>query len=196
MAGGRPRGPGASARRLRLVRASGRRARRCGQRQRRGVARLLQRLPPPRRGGDDRAAGHRPSLRCPYHGWTYSLEGELKGTPDFTGVCNFDRAQWSRAARGRRVGIGSSCKPDRRAFARHFLGDDLIASVRALGLEGLHWMERRSYTFDCNWKVFVDNYLDGGYHVRICTRVSTACSTTASTRSRPASASVCSRARW
>ena len=31
-------------------------------------------------------------LRCPYHGWTYSLAGELKGTPDFSGVCNFDRA--------------------------------------------------------------------------------------------------------
>ena len=26
-------------------------------------------------------------------------------------------------------------------------------------------MERRWYTLDCNWKVFVDNYLDGGYHV-------------------------------
>ena len=31
-------------------------------------------------------------LRCPYHGWTYSLEGELKGTPDFAGVCDFDRS--------------------------------------------------------------------------------------------------------
>src|ERR1051325_3559526 len=37
--------------------------------------------------------GKATQLRCPYHGWTYSLEGELKGTPDFTGVCNFDRAQ-------------------------------------------------------------------------------------------------------
>jgi choline monooxygenase len=26
-------------------------------------------------------------------------------------------------------------------------------------------MQRRYYQFDCNWKVFVDNYLDGGYHV-------------------------------
>ena len=37
--------------------------------------------------------GKAAQLRCPYHGWTYSLEGELKGTPDFTGVCDFDRAQ-------------------------------------------------------------------------------------------------------
>lgn len=34
-----------------------------------------------------------------------------------------------------------------------------------LRLTTLHWLERRHYTFDCNWKVFVDNYLDGGYHV-------------------------------
>ncbi|HEV7554489.1 MAG TPA: SRPBCC family protein, partial [Kofleriaceae bacterium] len=25
--------------------------------------------------------------------------------------------------------------------------------------------ERREYELGCNWKVFVDNYLDGGYHV-------------------------------
>ncbi|HEY7544594.1 MAG TPA: Rieske (2Fe-2S) protein, partial [Blastocatellia bacterium] len=36
--------------------------------------------------------GRANNLRCPYHGWTYSLEGELKGTPDFAGVCHFDRA--------------------------------------------------------------------------------------------------------
>jgi len=35
--------------------------------------------------------GHANQLRCPYHGWTYSLEGALKGAPDFSGVCDFDR---------------------------------------------------------------------------------------------------------
>ena len=34
-----------------------------------------------------------------------------------------------------------------------------------LGIESLHFVERREYELDCNWKVFVDNYLDGGYHV-------------------------------
>jgi choline monooxygenase len=29
----------------------------------------------------------------------------------------------------------------------------------------LQFVERRTYDLACNWKVFVDNYLDGGYHV-------------------------------
>jgi choline monooxygenase len=31
--------------------------------------------------------------------------------------------------------------------------------------EKLHYLDRRVYTLNCNWKVYVDNYLDGGYHV-------------------------------
>jgi choline monooxygenase len=34
-----------------------------------------------------------------------------------------------------------------------------------LGLERLKFVERREYELACNWKVYVDNYLDGGYHV-------------------------------
>jgi choline monooxygenase len=46
-----------------------------------------------------------------------------------------------------------------------YLGPEVIAEVARLGLSRLHWFDRRHYVFDCNWKVFVDNYLDGGYHV-------------------------------
>ncbi len=31
-------------------------------------------------------------FRCPYHGWTYGIDGALKGMVEFDGVCNFDRA--------------------------------------------------------------------------------------------------------
>src|SRR5919109_650018 len=41
--------------------------------------------------------GEARNLRCPYHGWTYSLAGELRGMPDFGGVCNFDRTSNSLA---------------------------------------------------------------------------------------------------
>jgi choline monooxygenase len=108
-------------------------------------------------------------LRCPYHGWTYSLAGELKGTPDFAGVCNFDRStnglvpidlgQWEKWVF---VRLGTF---DPQASLQNLLGADLIQQIRPLKLQDLHWLERRHYTFDCNWKVFVDNYLDGGYHV-------------------------------
>jgi len=120
-------------------------------------------------------------LRCPYHGWTYSLEGELKGTPDFSGVCNFDRSTNSLLPVGTAIwenwvfvkltgsGIGDSSlidqSQDPQAALENFLGGALIDQIHPLELKNLHWMERRQYSFDCNWKVFVDNYLDGGYHV-------------------------------
>lgn len=47
---------------------------------------------------------------------------------------------------------------------REFLGS-LVPRVEPLKLAELHFFERRSYTLKCNWKVYVDNYLDGGYHV-------------------------------
>jgi choline monooxygenase len=119
--------------------------------------------------------GHAQQLRCPYHGWTYSLEGELKGTPDFSGVCNFDRATnglvpietatWEQFVFVRLDGAHSPLLNAAASNLEEFLSDDLINQFRGLNLENLHWLERRRYTLNCNWKVFVDNYLDGGYHV-------------------------------
>ncbi len=132
-------------------------------------------------------AGRANQMRCPYHGWTYSLEGQLKGTPDFSSVCNFDREQnglvpieiaiWEQwvfvrldgeqsSSLNRGTGVPPVIHPqDARAKLTDFLGANLISQIKVLNLANLHWVERRSYTLNCNWKVFVDNYLDGGYHV-------------------------------
>jgi phenylpropionate dioxygenase-like ring-hydroxylating dioxygenase large terminal subunit len=111
--------------------------------------------------------GSVPQLRCPYHGWTYSLSGELKGTPDFTGVCDFEReknglipvqlAEWENW-------VFVKLSPDDMSLDQYF-GKELISQIEPLQLNNLHWLQRRHYQFECNWKVFVDNYLDGGYHV-------------------------------
>ena len=34
-----------------------------------------------------------------------------------------------------------------------------------LAISKLHYFDSRTYDIACNWKVFIDNYLDGGYHV-------------------------------
>ena len=110
--------------------------------------------------------GHTPHLRCPYHGWTYNLEGELRGMTEFEGVCDFDRAKnglvpirveiWERFVF---VNLDPKAPP-----LKEFLGK-LVALAQPLGFSGLKFVERRSYTLNCNWKVYVDNFLDGGYHV-------------------------------
>jgi choline monooxygenase len=105
-------------------------------------------------------------LRCPYHGWTYDLAGRLRGVPEFDGVCDFDRgatglvplavASWEGL-------VFVHLDPDPVPLER-YLGE-LVGQVAPLGLTALQFSERREYTLSCNWKVFVDNYLDGGYHV-------------------------------
>jgi choline monooxygenase len=112
------------------------------------------------------ACGKAQHLRCPYHGWTYGLDGSLKGAPEFAGVCNFDRAANGlvavRAAEWEQF-VFVNLDADAPALTEWL--DDLPARVKPLGIGGLKFFARKSYTLACNWKVYVDNYLDGGYHV-------------------------------
>jgi choline monooxygenase len=105
-------------------------------------------------------------LRCPYHGWTYGLDGALKGTPEFAGVCSFDRAQNGlvpvRVATWEQFVFVSLS--EETSSLTDSIGD-LPARIAALSLNKINFFERKSYTLGCNWKVYVDNYLDGGYHV-------------------------------
>jgi choline monooxygenase len=85
---------------------------------------------------------------------------------DFDGVKCFDRATnglvETRAAAWEKlvwVNLDKEAAP-----LEDFLGR-LVDRVRPLALQRLSFFERRVYTLKCNWKVYVDNYLDGGYHV-------------------------------
>jgi len=105
-------------------------------------------------------------LHCPYHGWNYGLDGSLKGMPEFEGVKNFERQQnglvpvkvetWEAFVF---VNLDPQAEP-----LHAFLGP-LVERCVPLGLSKVHYFDRRVYDIACNWKVFVDNYLDGGYHV-------------------------------
>jgi len=113
------------------------------------------------------AHGCAKQFRCPYHGWTYGNDGVLKGMVEFEGVCNFNRADNGLVPV--RVDVWENfvfVNLDGRATPlREFLGkvSELVAPLKLT--EKLHYFDRRIYTLNCNWKVYVDNYLDGGYHV-------------------------------
>jgi choline monooxygenase len=110
--------------------------------------------------------GQTDRLRCPYHGWTYDLAGRLRGVPEFDGVAGFRREDnglppvhvdvW-----GPLVFIHQS--EPKRSLAEHM--DPMMSKLAPFQLENMHCVGRREYFLKCNWKVFVDNFLDGGYHV-------------------------------
>jgi choline monooxygenase len=105
-------------------------------------------------------------LHCPYHGWNYGLDGSLKGMPEFEGVKNFDRTQnglipvrvetWE-------CFVFVNLDPAAPSL-QEFLGG-IAPRIAPLGIGKLHHFDRKIYNIACNWKVFVDNFLDGGYHV-------------------------------
>jgi choline monooxygenase len=108
-------------------------------------------------------------LRCRYHGWTYDLAGRLRGTPEFDGVCDFRREEQGLVpvevdTWGPLVWVRQRRCQESNANLADFLAP-LPARTAGLGVEALHFVERRTYDIACNWKVYVDNFLDGGYHV-------------------------------
>jgi choline monooxygenase len=106
-------------------------------------------------------------LRCHYHGWTYDLSGQLRGVPEFDAVQNFRRednglppvavAEWGPF-------VWVHLNPPREPLEA-FLGPLVSWAESRKVFDGLTWYARKSYDLACNWKVYADNYLDGGYHV-------------------------------
>ena len=106
-------------------------------------------------------AGKRPVLQCGYHGWTYGLDGRLLTTPEMDGVESFDRE--SCALPRFRIESWNDLlfvNFDRYAPALR----DVMPDVDGFG--GFTLAARKEWEIACNWKVYVDNYLEG-YHIPI-----------------------------
>jgi len=112
--------------------------------------------------------GRLDELSCPYHGWTYRLDGRLTRAPRLGRSDVFDRDRFSLkpaavAAWGPLVFV---CLGDDPPALEPPLAE-LKRRLDAMGTGNLTFVARRSYDLRCNWKVYVDNYLDGGYHVAV-----------------------------
>jgi choline monooxygenase len=113
-------------------------------------------------------SGHLDELSCPYHGWTYRLDGRLTRAPQLGRNDVFDRERFSLKPAAVEawgplvfVHLGENPPPLQPQLA------ELKRRLDAMGTGDLSFVARRSYDLRCNWKVYVDNYLDGGYHVAV-----------------------------
>ncbi len=105
-------------------------------------------------------------LVCPYHGWAYKLDGTLARAPGLGRSDVFDRDAFSlRPVRAE--AWGPLALINFSAAAAPLAPDlaELDARLAARKTGTLRFAARRVYDMRCNWKVYVDNYLDGGYHV-------------------------------
>ncbi|XP_073034468.1 choline monooxygenase, chloroplastic [Primulina eburnea] len=120
--------------------------------------------------------GKKTCFVCPYHGWTYGLNGALIKATRITGIKNFKVNEMGLVPL--KVAIwGPFVLINFNEETRHegevdsqVVGDEWLGSTAEIlsnnGVDtSLDYVCRRTYTIECNWKVFCDNYLDGGYHV-------------------------------
>jgi choline monooxygenase len=118
-----------------------------------------------RAGPPAEGCGSRKLFRCAYHGWTYDLEGKLISAPEFEKVQQFDPADFALAPVRTEewsglvfVNLDSQAEPLGASLRK------LLQKTERFGLAGMKLFERRTYEMKCNWKTYVDNYLEG-YHL-------------------------------
>ena len=107
------------------------------------------------------ATAKRRGIVCPYHSWSYKLNGELRNAPGFDSVdgFDFDTSQFGLTEL-RLVNWHGYLFVDPSGedvdFEQHVAGmDDIIGPYRP---EDLTVVARHSYELDTNWKVIVENY--------------------------------------
>jgi choline monooxygenase len=107
------------------------------------------------------------AFRCGYHGWSYSLEGRLTNTPEFDGVENFSKEDVRLPSFGVEEWLGLifvNLDPESAPLAKSL--ETLVDLPARHEFESMTFACRKEWYVDCNWKVYVDNYLEG-YHIPI-----------------------------
>src|SRR5262249_26970411 len=108
-------------------------------------------------------AGNRRTLQCPYHAWTYGLDGSLRAAPRSDREEGFNRADfpllpvavdtWGPSVF---VDVGGEAGP-----LASVLGElPSIIAHGGLGLDGLVFHGREEWRAGANWKVMIENFLE------------------------------------
>jgi phenylpropionate dioxygenase-like ring-hydroxylating dioxygenase large terminal subunit len=99
---------------------------------------------------------------CPYHAWTYNLDGTLRGAPhmapaDLEGVClhEYPLKIWQGL-------IFTSLNANATPLAPRLT--QLVPRIDALNLHDMTVIYQEEQSLACNWKVLVENFCES-YHV-------------------------------
>jgi choline monooxygenase len=108
-------------------------------------------------------AGNRQSLQCPYHAWRYELDGRLRTAPRSereSGFCKEEYPLLALQVATWGPWIFANADPAAPPFPE-VLGDvPRVIAAGGLDVDSLQLRRREEWTFDANWKVMMENFLE------------------------------------
>ena len=108
------------------------------------------------------------AIVCPYHAWTYNLDGSLRGAPAMSRNEAFDRRDYRLPALRCEEWLGwvfVSLDPEARPVAER-LGE-VEGLVGDFGMEAYVETFFETHVWDTNWKVLAENFMES-YHLPVC----------------------------
>ncbi len=106
---------------------------------------------------------------CPYHAWSYELDGRLRAGPNIKAVPGLDRSEICLTEVRTEIFCGFvfvNLDPEARPMAEWFLGVEAELRAYVPHIERLKPLEWVEIPEKCNWKVSVENYSEC-YHCPI-----------------------------
>ena len=113
-------------------------------------------------------AGNAGRFVCPYHHWTYELDGTLRSAPMMTGAEGFEPARCRLPALRLEVWQGFvfvNRDPEAAALAPRLAG--LEALIRPYRFDGLAVAATTEFDSPWNWKILVENFMEAYHHIGI-----------------------------
>ena len=117
----------------------------------------------------DRRGNIKDMITCPYHAWSYHLNGKLRHAPRSETMKNFSKADWGlkkvcieKFAGFYFINLDPNASP---------LSEDLVGAYETMSpyfpdLSEIKFIEEVDMIVEANWKVIVDNAIEG-YHFKL-----------------------------
>ena len=101
-------------------------------------------------------------IQCKYHGWIYNRNGILKNARGFTGDKSFNKEPYNLKSIKTNIwkGLIFINFNENTESVNNYLRD-IKNRISPINFEHLKFSKRTSYYINCNWKVYIDNYLEG-----------------------------------
>ena len=110
-------------------------------------------------------SGNTRTIICPYHRWSYGLDGRLVGAPEMSATPGFDDAQIGLPEIRHEVWHGFimiNFDPNAPPFAPPL--DNLSRRIANWRLGDMRSVASFEFDYPWNWKVMIDNYIECYHH--------------------------------